>query len=125
MQDQEDSDEKAHIQMLQRKFAAKIPDKVAEIMRLLDGSRSDSAALELIESARFHTHKLRGTTNCYGFESLGKALGRLENVLTEGIEAQLSVEEILTSTKVAVAEVDQARQETLDLIQLDKLPALD
>jgi diguanylate cyclase (GGDEF)-like protein len=69
---------------LHRQFAARLPARLAELEEAVRLSRFDDARLEV---ARKLAHHLRGSAGAYGFAAVGQAVGVVEDLLADLLEA--------------------------------------
>ncbi len=65
---------------IRKRFAARLPDKLAELSQAVADTRSD---LSRSSVARGMAHRLRGSAGSYGYGGVGLAVGRVEELLTE------------------------------------------
>lgn len=75
----------AHLDRLRAKFAAELPQKLAEAEALLAALRAGDA--EALKGLRFTVHRLHGTGGTMGFAALSSAAATLEERLDACLRA--------------------------------------
>ncbi len=70
----------AELEQLRQGFAARLPERIAELEKALALSKTDE---DQRAQARTIAHRLRGTCGTYGFASIGGHFGRIEDALGE------------------------------------------
>lgn len=86
---------------LERRYAAVLPERLAELRAALTRARSDPDALE---PARELAHRLKGTAGSYGFAEVADGIARLEAVLVSLTPPDWSaIEEALVRVERAAA----------------------
>jgi len=75
----------AHLDRLRAKFAAELPQKLAEAEALLAALRAGDA--EALKGLRFIVHRLHGTGGTMGFAALSTAAATLEERLDACLQA--------------------------------------
>jgi diguanylate cyclase (GGDEF)-like protein len=93
--------------LMRANFALELPAKVRRLSQAVIRARRSPASAFLVEEARGHAHRLRGTAGTYGFREVGERAGEAEDAIISAGQAPQE-EDRWTTVDAAVERLGEA-----------------